>query len=321
MREAVGAQRPQAPVMEGHFSQALQDAAESGDSEQVVSLLDASTDPTQQDDGGISPLILAARGGHTHTMEVLLSAVQARGADRLRVVSHATGAGLTAVHAAAAEGHCQVLTMLLRLQASVDATCAQGKTPLLHAGENGHGEACALLIKANADATSRTPDGESLLHVVARFGDADLIAQVVSWRADLLAQDRDGWTPLHEAAHWGAAAVEALCVANANVQVKSKDGETPLHVAVEGYEQTGSCEVLLRFQADVRAADVDGESPLHVAVRRNSIESCRVLLQGGADVNATDHSGRRPLDLARYEDIRDLLYSFGAKEGRPVQPT
>merc|ERR1712113_855220 len=107
--------------------------------------------------------------------------------------------------------------------------------------------------------------------------------------------DRDGWTPLHEAAHWGSAAVGALCRARADVCSRSRDGETPLHVALEGYEQASACEMLLRWRADPLAPDVDGESALHVAVRRNNCEACRVLLGHGVGVNVQDHAGRTPL--------------------------
>eukprot|EP00931_Biecheleriopsis_adriatica_P024612 TRINITY_DN1528_c0_g2_i1.p1 TRINITY_DN1528_c0_g2~~TRINITY_DN1528_c0_g2_i1.p1 ORF type:complete len:1000 (-),score=231.79 TRINITY_DN1528_c0_g2_i1:8-3007(-) len=285
----------------GRFSQALQDAAEQGDASQVNILLNLRADPGQRDDGGTGPLALAARNGHVTAIEALLAAAEARSGSTAAVdiAGHTTGAGLTPVHMAAAEGHCAVLRALLDRKALVDGACSQGKTPLLHAGENGHLEACSLLLSYKANPTSCTPDGETLLHVVSRAGDAALIAQVVAWKADLSAQDRDGWSPLHEAAHWGTEAVEALCGAKADVRARSKDGETPLHVALEGFEQASTCEALLRWRADPLAPDNDGETPLHVAARRDSAEACVVLLQGGADVTATDLAGRSPVDLCQ----------------------
>ncbi|CAE8630963.1 unnamed protein product, partial [Polarella glacialis] len=280
----------------GRFSQALQDAAEQGDASQVGVLLGLRADPGQRDDGGTGPLALAARNGHLAVAEALLAAAAERGgaAAAVEIACHTSGAGLTPLHMAASENRCDVLQALLQHKAVVDTACSQGKTPLLHAGENGHLDACSLLLKLGADAASRTPDGETLLHVVARFGDASLIAQVVNWKADLSVQDRDGWS---EAARWGAAAVESLCGAKASVHAKSKDGETPLHVALEGFEQASACEALLKWwRADPLATDNDGETPLHVAARRDDLEACKVLLQGGAEPQPCDLAGRS-LDL------------------------
>lgn len=297
-----------AAVVPGCFSQALQDASERGDQAYMSELLKLRANPAQQDDGGTGPVLLAAKAGHVAVLEMLLSAAEtATTGAAVGLVQHASGAGLTPLHMASSEGHCEVIAALLQRGAFVDAPCARGKTALLHAGENGHGPACELLVRAKADHASKTKEGETLLHVAARFGDADLIAQIVALRANLLAHDQDGWTPLHEAAHWGAAAVEALCRAGANVHARSGDGETPLHVALEGYEQTEACEVLLRWRADPAAADVDGESPLHVAARRGNCGACGALLVSRAQATIADNAGRTPLDLARSEDVKGLL--------------
>jgi len=305
-------------VVEGRFSQALQDAAERGDAAQIATLLGLRADPGQSDDGGVGPLALAARGGHLEAAQTLLDAAAAGAPDKggtAKLVQHASGFGLTPLHMAASEGHFNVISMLLGLNAAVETEDTQGKTPLLHAGENGHAEACKLLIEAKANAGTTSSEGETLMHVAARFGDPELIQQVVSWKADLHAQDREGWTPLHEAAHWGAVAVEVLCSAKADVMMRSRDGETALHVALEGYEPVAACEALLRCRADPSAPDVDGETALHVAARRSNEEVCQVLLAAGAQANAEDGTGRRPLDLAKEEEVRVLLLNHGAQPG------
>jgi ankyrin repeat protein len=46
---------------------------------------------------------------------------------------------------------------------------------------------------------------------------------------------------------------------------------------------------------------------LHWAAFRGIKELVRVFLGEGADPNARDISGLRPLDLARLEDVRELL--------------
>mmetsp|Transcript_10136 Transcript_10136/g.19146 ORF Transcript_10136/g.19146 Transcript_10136/m.19146 type:complete len:670 (-) Transcript_10136:62-2071(-) len=301
---------PPTTVPGNKYCELIQEASEHGHVEQVQTLLNLRTNPLQQDDAGMSPLCLAVRNGHTEVAEVLLAAAPAPS-----LLQHCTGAGVNAVHIAAAEGHCSALTVLFSKSAEVNGGCIEGKTPLLYAGENGHHSVCTLLVNARADFQCRAKDGETLLHTASRYGEASLVTQVVALRADLSAHDREGWTPLHEASQWGLAAVQELCLAQAQVDIRSRDGETPLHVAARGYEPNTACAALLEWRADVRACDVDGQTPLHVAARNGHFEACQVLLTAGAEPHAVDYSGRTPSEVAPWHGPLSSLLRLSGEDG------
>jgi ankyrin repeat protein len=79
-------------------------------------------------------------------------------------------------------------------------------------------------------------------------------------------------------------------------------------------------ELFLRNGANIEARSKTGETPLLVLAGEPEREDVMVvLLEAGADVNATGLAGHTPLDIAidRQEDDKaDLLRHFGAKRSQ-----
>jgi ankyrin repeat protein len=126
-----------------------------------------------------------------------------------------------------------------------------------------------------------------------------------------------------QAAYKGdAVRVNALAKINpAIARLRSADGRTPLHYAVEG-GQAAMIFVLTTLGADLSAGP---ESPLVTAVayRDHAVASdmAQNLLMNASDPNAKRADGRTALDLAAergYKDIVELLVHRGAK-GSDVQ--
>ncbi|WP_374595988.1 ankyrin repeat domain-containing protein [Sphingosinicella sp.] len=79
-----------------------------------------------------------------------------------------------------------------------------------------------------------------------------------------------------------------LIANGASVNVRDKDGNTPLHVAAQlGY--IDGIQTLVRRKADVNAANGRGESPLIVAVQQRNAMVVRELLNAGANPDLADH--------------------------------
>lgn len=101
----------------------IHDAAQRGDAAKVADLLEA--DPplvTVEDEGGLTPLHLAASEGHEKVAELLL----ADGAD----LNARDGTGWTPLHWAAGWDHEEVAELLADEGADVDAEDRDGRTPL-----------------------------------------------------------------------------------------------------------------------------------------------------------------------------------------------
>lgn len=113
-----------------------------------------------------------------------------------------------------------------------------------------------------------------------------------------------GVTPLHRASQLGMESVaKVLLEAGANVDSRTKKGETPLHFAAKysstlGHgEVTGLLRLLIASGADIEAATSTGETALHLASLVGDALSASILISSGADVNKRDDQGDFPLHL------------------------
>lgn len=83
----------------------------------------------------------------------------------------------------------------------------------------------------------------------------------------------------------------------ADLNVRSNDGETPLHSAIRAGNQAG-VEVLLASSAAIDLPNDDGDTPLLLAIKMGRDEIAAVLIRSGADVNAKDKKGLTALHYA-----------------------
>ena len=119
---------------------------------------------------------------------------------------------------------------------------------------------------------------------------------------DVNVKDKDGNTPLHLAVKEGnPKRVEVLLRYGADVNAKVGMDMTSLHYAAAA-NASEIAEVLLENGADVNAKGSCKLTPLHVAAAANASEIAEVLLENGADVNAKDTDACTPLDLALERD-------------------
>ena len=70
--------------------------------------------------------------------------------------------------------------------------------------------------------------------------------------------------------------------------------------------------LLLRHSADVRMRDKDGQTPLHLAARKCHVDAAALLIEHGADVNSRCMRERTPLYGAGNVGMTRLLLQHGA---------
>jgi Raf kinase inhibitor-like YbhB/YbcL family protein len=169
--------------------------------------------------------------------------------------------------------------------------------------------------QAPAPATS-APEAPTLDEVVVagQIGDARAL---IAGGADVNVKDKDGVTPLMRAASAGRADMVRLLLTTGADANATTSGVTALMMAsLGGYPD--AIRPLLAAKADVRARDNQGRTALMAAASSGSAAAVEALLKSGADVAAEDVSGGTALTYAAaegHEDAVNLLQKGGAKPG------
>jgi len=129
----------------------------------------------------------------------------------------------------------------------------------------------------------------------------------------------NGETLLHRAAFdcasglLEAEVVKYLISKGADINSRSCDGRTPLHMAVKYGGNLEVVEYLISYGADINARNAGGVTPFHIAVsHKGAIEVVKYLVSKGANVNAKDNDGATPLMWARgnYSDKDEEVIQY-----------
>ena len=220
----------------------------------------------------------------------------------------------TALHEAAAQGHKEIVELLISKGADLKEKYKDGTTPLDEAIVEKHTEIADLLRKHGGKSGA-----EDSIHIAAKTGNIEAVKKHLAAGEDMNVKSVIGLTPLYCAAAWGNKEIAELLIAKgAEVNAKDHKSWDSLHAAAaKGHK--GIAELLIANGADVNAKDEDGGTPLHYAGTKEVTE---LLIAKGADVNAKNDFDQTPLDWAiennRTETI-DLLRKHGGKTGEELK--
>jgi hypothetical protein len=136
--------------------------------------------------------------------------------------------------------------------------------------------------------------GKTNLMDAAHRGDKAAVRAALASGDKLTDVDASGWTPLmYAASSYGESAVSEMLEAGAEVNVRSKRGETALMAsAVTGMVD----EDLLKAGADVNAVNDVGMSALMLLAQKGRPDEIETLLKAGANAHEKDADGRTALD-------------------------
>ncbi|XP_047237258.1 death-associated protein kinase 1 isoform X1 [Girardinichthys multiradiatus] len=211
---------------------------------------------------------------------------------------------------AAGCGNIQIIEVLMRNGAEIQANDKSGANAIYYAARHGHVETLKFLHEKKCPLDVQDKSGETALHVAARYGNVDVVSYLCSIRANPDLTDREQETPLHCAAWHGYSAVaRTLCQAGCHVDAKNREGESPLLTAsARGFVDIVEC--LVEQEADLEATDKDGHTALHLAVRRCQVEVVRCLLRQCCHLDQQDRHGNTPLHIACKDGNLDIVMAM-----------
>lgn len=204
---------------------------------------------------------------------------------------------------------------------------------------------CWALLDAGGSPNSRDGFENTPLHSVMHHQGEEILELLLARGADPNLKNKEGATPLHgpfqeveEYQGWEDTALAPkfalLIKAGAKLDVRDKDGRTPLYLATEcGLPLV--CERMLASGADPKEKTPDGATLLHAAASgrwvfedKGKVTLLKKLGPLLGTINTPDNEGYTPLDYAipgrKYKDgmgVQDntlaALKELGARPGKP----
>jgi ankyrin repeat protein len=204
-------------------------------------------------------------------------------------------------------------------------TVSSSTPTLVDAVQSGNRDAVRALLRAKVNVNASEADGTTPLHYAVRADDLETTKLLLKAGANAKVANRYGSSPLSLAAINGNAAIVALLLdAGADPNSVVSKGQTVLMTAA----RTGNREVvtlLLDRGAHVAATeDTLGENALMWAASENHADVVALLLQRGADANATSTALTFPKPSFGLEGVLTILprgawppLMYAARDGAP----
>ncbi|XP_043711685.1 probable E3 ubiquitin-protein ligase XBOS32 [Telopea speciosissima] len=246
-------------------------------------------------------LVSAARDGDLQEAKALLEY-------NPRLARYSTfGVRNSPLHYSAAQGHHEIVSLLLESGVDINLRNYRGQTALIQACQHGHWEVVQALIifKANIRRADYL-NGGTALHFAALNGHSRCIRLLLG---DYIPSIPDVWNILRKSStkhqsteEFDEGALHKL------INKRADGGITALHMAaLNGHVET--VQLLLDLGACVAEVTVEdgttidligaGSTPLHYAACGGNLQCCKVLISRGASLTAENANGWTPLMVAR----------------------
>ena len=216
--------------------------------------------------------------------------------------------GVGALHQAARDGDCRMVSLLLQMGADAHAKDSSGSTTLHHAADKGQMDVVKLLLERGVDIDSRDLSGATALRRAAGKGHEQVVELLLGKGADFDAIDFRGSSPVHRAAENGHhGTVRLLCSYGAQIDSKDNDGLTPLLHPIQRERHEAVVLYLLCRGANIEAKSLKGVNALQTVSGKGHTHATQLLLDQGANVDARGPRNMTALHRAAYNDHADML--------------
>uniref|UniRef100_A0A671SIL9 Ankyrin repeat domain 52a n=1 Tax=Sinocyclocheilus anshuiensis TaxID=1608454 RepID=A0A671SIL9_9TELE len=281
----------------------LHAAAWLGDVHIMELLISAGANVNAKDHVWLTPLHRAAASRNERAVGLLLR----KGAD----VTVRDKFWQTPLHIAAANRAMRCVEALLAHVTSLNMADRTGRAPLHHAAQSGYQEMVKLLLSKGANLSASDKKDRQPIHWAAYLGKYIL----VFFGSVIDEPNAFGNTALHVACYTGQEAVaNELVNRGANVN-------QPTHEVGWNYSSNWALclELLVNNGADVNMQSKEGKSPLHMAAIHGRFTRSQILIQNGGEIDCVDRYGNTPLHVAAkygHELLISTLMTNGADTAR-----
>jgi len=190
---------------------------------------------------------------------------------------------ITPLIKAAWDGDEEIIKTLLEAGAKINARATDtGETALINAVSNKHTEIAETLLAAGADVSIKNRFDFNALTIAVAANNQDLAALLLDNKADIESESST-LTPLMFAASAGNVdMIRFLVKRGAKVNHGVKEGaQTALLSAIYG-AHADAVQALVELKADVNAKTKDGDTPLKAAMKGDQDDVVKILQAAGA---------------------------------------
>ncbi|PSS33808.1 Protein ACCELERATED CELL DEATH like [Actinidia chinensis var. chinensis] len=263
---------------------------------------------------GETALHIAARNGHSSTVEALIrfAKIQSRDPESgLEIIEQMVRTTCenkdTALHEAVRNNHLGVVELLVEEDKKFSHVANNsGETPLYLAAERDYHEIVFLILTTCTSPAFNGPNGRTALHAAVFSGCIACVRKLLGWKPSLTKEaDKYGWTPLHCAARQNdvKSMRELLLPEHKYIayQIAKEDGKkTALHLAAL-HGKVEAMEELLSHCPDCWEMVNDrGQNILHIAIEYEKVNVISCILKRqwiGNLLNQKDNEGNTPLHM------------------------
>ncbi|CAH2102105.1 unnamed protein product [Euphydryas editha] len=184
-----------------------------------------------------------------------------------------------------------------------------GWTPLHLATYFGHKDVVEVLLDAGVDVDEVNDTGDTALHKASFIGNEELVILLLNYKADVNIMNGEGRTAADVCKTQD---VQRLLEAASLAERRDRERKL-LTAAREGKVEEVQDLLSCSSPPNINCVDAQGNSCLHCAAYRGHTRVAVLLLQNGIDTTLRNNSGHLAIDLAKDNDIREVL------SVRPVQ--
>ena len=277
---------------------ALHIAAWQGEEEIVRLLLEyQAISANHADSLGRTPLLWAARGGHSKIVSILLNRLP-REPELAQMLSDS-------LEVAAFRGHEAVVH--LQLENGAAKSVIERKNALLQAAFKGHHAVVRILLQVDNKEITAAPIRELVLNEAATVGHTSVVETIIGYEVNLEARSKGGETALYRASERGHAGIfQTLLERGADVEALASTGwhcldgsgsEAALYYAT-GCHSEEVINLLLEHGAVIDSRCRDGETAFFRAVANGNPAFIQLLLDHGANQHMRNRYNNSPTQRA-----------------------